>query len=78
MYAMREFDLYIGADCHHCEMLLHNMDQKDFNRCNIINVDEGDNFKSAISNNVTIVPCLIADGRRIAGMSAVLDYLKTH
>ena len=78
LYAMKEFDLYVGEDCHHCEVLLSNMNQKDHDRCTIINVDDPNNLDSAIRNNITMVPCLVADGVHISGASAILNYLKTH
>ena len=43
-------------------------------------IDVGDvaNIPLVTGYGVSTIPCLLADGRKIFGASAILDFLKTH
>lgn len=78
IYAMNEFDLYVGNNCRACEMLKSQMSKKDRDRCVVINADDPSNYDKVYSLGISMVPCLVANGMKICGASAILDYLKTH
>jgi len=78
MYAMKEYDLFMGSDCPACSVLKQNMDKKDRDRCNMIDVGDVANIPLVTGYGVSTIPCLLADGRKIFGASAILDFLKTH
>ena len=37
---MKEYDLFMGSDCPACSVLKQNMDKKDRDRCNMIDVGD--------------------------------------
>jgi glutaredoxin len=78
LYAMKEFDLYTGNDCHCCEILKENMTKKDYERCNIYDVDDEENLHLMAKYSILAVPCLIANGQKITGVNAIIDFLRTH
>lgn len=75
---MKEYDLFIGNDCPACTVLKENMSKKDFDRCNLIDAGELSSIPLMAGYGISMIPCLIADGRKITGASSILDFLKTH